>query len=168
MVLTKAELIESLQSEIRVLLHLVSKVTAEKLEYRPTPKQRCTMELLQYLTIMGPIHLRTIKAGVFDIDAWREMWRTGEAGAKAMNLEQVKEAIGKQSLLFAELVGSCSDAELCAEIEMFGSKASRSLWIVRLVLCHYAAYRMQLFLYLKMSGSEELDTMNLWAGMDKA
>jgi hypothetical protein len=51
---------------------------------------------------------------------------------------------------------------------MFGSRASRGAWIVRLVLTHYAAYRMQLFLYLKASGREELNTMNLWVGMDAA
>ena len=49
---------------------------------------------------------------------------------------------------------------------MFGRKATRSLWIVRLPICHYAAYRMQLFLYLKACGREELNTMNLWAGVD--
>jgi len=49
---------------------------------------------------------------------------------------------------------------------MFGRKASRGSWIVNLVLCHYAAYGMQLFLYLKASGREGLSTMNLWAGMD--
>jgi len=37
---------------------------------------------------------------------------------------------------------------------------------VNLVLCAFAAYRMQLFLYLKACGGEELNTMNLWAGMD--
>ena len=29
------------------------------------------------------------------------------------------------------------------------------------------AYRMQLFLYLKACGREELNTMNLWVGMDQ-
>jgi hypothetical protein len=52
-----------------------------------------------------------------------------------MNLEEVKDAIGKQPALFAELLDP---------------------------------YRMQLFLYLKASGREELNTMNLWAGMDAA
>ncbi len=120
------------------------------------------------MTIMGPIHLRAAKAGAFDMDAWRNTWRTEEATAKTLNLEQVKESIGKQSALFAELLGSFSDADLRAEIEMFGSKASRGSMIVNLVLCHYAAYRMQLFLYLKACGREELNTMNRWVGMDAA
>lgn len=51
-------------------------------------------------------------------------------------------------------------------MEMFGSKASRGAWLVWMVLCHYVAYRMQLFLYLKACGREELSTMNLWAGVD--
>ena len=54
MVLTKFELITLLQKEVRVLLHLVSKVDSTMLDYRPTPKQRSTIELLRYLTNMGP------------------------------------------------------------------------------------------------------------------
>ena len=37
---------------------------------------------------------------------------------------------------------------------------------MNLVLCGCAAYRTQLFLYLKACGREELGTMNLWAGTD--
>lgn len=168
MVLTKDELVKSLQHEVRVLLHLASKVDPAKVDYRPTPKQRSLLELLQYITLVGPIHLRAVLASAFDMDAWRNAWTTGEAAAQVMNLEQAKDAIGKQPALYAELLGSCSDADLRAEIEMFGSKSSRGSWIVSLVLCHYAAYRMQLFLYLKAAGREELNTMNLWAGMDAA
>ena len=64
------------------------------------------------------------------------------------------------------MLGSLSDTDLRTEMEMFGSKASRGSWLVSLVLCHYVAYRMQLFLYLKACGREDLSTMNLWAGMD--
>lgn len=37
---------------------------------------------------------------------------------------------------------------------------------MNLVLCGCAGYRMQLFLYLKASGRTELDSMNLWGGVD--
>jgi len=168
MVLTRDELTTALQSEVRILLHLASKVDPAKLDYRPAPQQRSMLELLQYMTIMGPIHLRAVKAGAFDLDAWRNTWRTEEAAAKRLNLEEARDAIGKQPVLFAELLGSCSDADLRAEIEMFGHRASRGSMIVSLVLCHYVAYRMQLFLYLKACGREELNTLNLWAGRDAA
>ena len=42
MVLTKAELIGSLQNEVRILLHLAGKVDAKSVDYRPTAKQRST------------------------------------------------------------------------------------------------------------------------------
>ncbi|HKN75946.1 MAG TPA: hypothetical protein VJW94_12280 [Candidatus Acidoferrum sp.] len=53
-VLTKEELISSLQTEVRILVHLAGKVDKSKLDCRPTPRQRNTLELLQYMAIMGP------------------------------------------------------------------------------------------------------------------
>jgi hypothetical protein len=35
-----------------------------------------------------------------------------------------------------------------------------------MVLCGHAAYRTQLFLYLKANGHTELNTLNLWGGVD--
>jgi hypothetical protein len=59
-----------------------------------------------------------------------------------------------------------SDADFRGEVEMFGQKSSRGSFIVNNVLSGCAAYRTQLFLYFKASGRDELNTMNLWAGMD--
>jgi len=168
MVLTKDELISALKGEVRVLMHLASKVEPTMLAYRPTPKQRTLLELLQYLTIMGPIHLRGILADSWSMDSWRQAWHEGEATAQTLGLEEAKSSIAGQSALFVELLSSCSDSRFRQEFEMFGQKASRGLWLVRLVLCHYTAYRMQLFLYLKSCGREDLSTMNLWAGVDAA
>ena len=51
MVMTKLELLASLQNETRILLHLASKIDHAQLDYRPTPKQHSTIELLRYLTL---------------------------------------------------------------------------------------------------------------------
>jgi hypothetical protein len=51
---------------------------------------------------------------------------------------------------------------------MFGRRASRGSILVNIVFAGHAAYRTQLFLYLKACGREELNTMNLWAGADAA
>ena len=66
MVLTKSELIASLQNEVRILLHLASKIDRATLDYRPSPKQRSTMELLRYLSVMGPGLVESARAGGFD------------------------------------------------------------------------------------------------------
>ena len=166
MILTKEELLSSLRTEVRLILHLASKVDPGKLDYRPTSKQRNLLEVLQYFVLVGPIHLRGILADSFSMDSWHEAWRVGQESVKGMNLEETKEAIGKLPAQFAELLNPCPEAHLRAQFEMFGAKTSRGALIVSLVLCHYSAYRMQLFLYLKSSGREELNTLNLWAGRD--
>lgn len=166
MVLTKDELIAALQEEVKLLLHLASKASPENLDYRPTPGQRSTLELLQYLTMMGPIHLGAVRKPVLDMDAWQVAWNDQQATAAKLNLEETKEAIAKLSSILADLVNVYSDADFREELQLFGAKSSRGSWIVSLVLNHYAAYRMQLFLYLKASGRGELNTMNLWVGRD--
>ena len=162
MVLTKEELISSLQNEVRILLHLASKVDRNQLDYRPTPKQRSTIELLRYLTIMGPSLIPAIKTGTFDGAAFG----ASQAAANAMNIDRVIAAIEKQSSDYAQQLGSWSDADFRGEIDLFGKKTSRGSHIVFVVLSGYAAYRTQLFLYLKACGRDELNTMNLWGGMD--
>jgi len=163
MVMTKEELIASLQNEVRILLHLAGKIDRKQLEYRPTAKQRTTLELLQYLVVMGPILIKAAKDSTFDGAAFQ----AATAEAKAMNFDQVLGAIEKHKSTYAQLLSGFSDADLRGEIDLFGSgKSSRGAFIVNLVLCGCAAYRTQLFLYLKACGREELNTMNLWAGVD--
>jgi len=162
MVLTKAELTASLQNEVRILLHLASKVDPAWVDYRPTPKQRSILELLRYLTVMGPGLLSGIKGGAFDPAAWT----AATAAANARDFEQTVAALATQPDTYAALLADMSDADFRGEIEMFGRTSTRGSLIVNLVLSGCAAYRTQLFLYLKACGREELNTMNLWAGMD--
>jgi hypothetical protein len=166
MVLTKEELIASLQSEIRILVHLAGKVDQSKLDYRPTPKQRSTLELLQYMAIMGPTQVSLIKSGTFDRATLGAVWSPAEAASKAMNFDQALAAIQAQSGEYARLLSGWTEADFRGEIDMFGSKSTRGSLLVNLVLGGHAAYRTQLFCYLKSSGREELNTMNLWAGAD--
>ena len=66
------------------------------------------------------------------------------------------------------LLADVSDDDLRGEIDPFGAgKSSRGSFLVTQVLCGCAAYRTQLFLYLKACGREELNTWNLWVGVDE-
>jgi hypothetical protein len=168
MILTKDELIASLQNEVRILVHLAGKVDKSKLDYRPSPKQRTTLELLQYMAIMGPTQVSVIQTGVFDRPTLSKIWAPAEANAKTLNFEQTVAAIEKQSATYASLLGAWTDADFRASVDMFGNKTSRGYLLVNLVLAGHAAYRTQLFCYLKACGRDELSTMNLWAGADAA
>lgn len=166
MVLTKNDLLSSLQNEVRIMLHLISKVGQDQLDYRPSSHQRSTIELLRYLAIVFPIHFRGVLADGWTAELWGRIWSEQEAYAKNLTLEQVREAIASHATLFAEGLAACTDEKLREPFEMFGFKGTRGPFLVNLVLSHYAAYRMQLFLYLKASGRTELNTMNLWVGTD--
>ena len=63
-------------------------------------------------------------------------------------------------------LGDVTDADFRERGGHVRPKSSRGAFVVNLVLNGYAAYRTQLFLYLKACGREELSTMNLWGGMD--
>ena len=166
MILTKSELIATLQHEVHILLHLAGKIEPSMLDYRPTPKQRSTLELLRYMAIMGPTQLAVIERGVFDRATLSATWSPAEAEAKKMSVDQAVAAIGRQSDEYARRLEAWTDADFRKEVDMFGRKSSRGLLVITLVLNGHAAYRTQLFLYLKACGREELSTMDLWAGAD--
>ena len=162
MALTKEELISSLQNEVRILQHLCTKIEPHMLDYRPTPKQRSTLELLRYLTNMGPELVKGTKAGAFNVESWTKA--TQEAEARDFN--QTVKALAAQSDLYASLIGPMTEAEFAETVNMFGTPMSKGAFLVNLVLSGCAAYRTQIFLYLKACGRDELSTANLWGGAD--
>jgi hypothetical protein len=162
MVLTKSELINALQKECRILVHLAGKVDRGMLDFRLTPKQRSTLEWFQYMSMMGDNCIRAIKGSGFDVDAWKR----DEQSATKRDFDQTVAAIGALGDLYATEIGSMTDAQLREDVTMFGTTETRGAAIVNIILMGHAAYRTQIFNYLKACGRVELSTMNLWAGMD--
>src|SRR5271165_1451310 len=111
MVLTKEELISALRNEVRILVHLAGKVDRSKLDYRPTPTQRSTLELLQYMAIMGPTLLAVLKTGRFDRETLSKTWTPAEAASKAMDFDQAVAAIQKQSTDYPRLLSDWTDSD---------------------------------------------------------
>jgi hypothetical protein len=162
MALTKQELIASLQNEVRILQHLCTKIEPSMIDYRPTPKQRSTIELLRYLSCMGPLLVDGAKNGAFDPAKWTEATKAAEA----RDFAQTVAFLATHADTYAEQLAPMTDADFGTEINMFGTPMSKGAFIVNLVLSGSAAYRTQLFLYLKACGREELGTSNLWGGAD--
>ena len=162
MALTKDELIGSLQNEVRILQHLCTKIEPSMLDYRPTPKQRSTIELLRYLSNMGPGLVQAAKTGTFDPAAWTEATKV----ADARDFNQTVAVLATHGDMYAKLIAPMTDADFSETINMFGTPMSRGSFLVNLVLSGCAAYRTQIFLYLKACGRDELTTANLWGGAD--
>ena len=163
MVLSKEELIASLQNEARLAVHLASKCAPAHLDYRPNERQRSTLELVRYISMMGPTIIRWSLAHTSDF----EIWTKAEAASKEQTFEQAKDAIAAQGREYADLLDGLTDADFRAEVTDFdGNRTSRGSFLTNLVLGGCAAYRMQLFLYLKATSAPEINSANLWSGMD--
>ncbi len=162
MVLSREELSRSLQHEIKILRHLAGKLEPTMLDYRPTPKQRSALELLRYLAAMAPGLLEVAETGTFSPPAWT----VHEKAAAGRNFEQTMAVITAHGVEFGTLESRWSDADMRAEIAPWGEKTSRGAFLVAFLLSGYAAYRTQLFLYLKACGRDELGTLDLWDGAD--
>ena len=163
MIITPSELLTSLQKEVRILLHLARKIDRSQLDYRPTPKQRSTIELLQYLSYMGPMMLRYAKSQQFDQDAWADIVKA--AGSRGF--DETLAVIETHSDTYAALLADMDDTAFRVEVTGFdGAKTSCGSFIVNHVIAQCAAYRTQLFLYLKVCGREELNTTDLWVGVN--
>ncbi len=164
MVLTQNELIGALQHEVNILQHLCSKVEPSMLTYRPTAKQRSTRELLDYLAVMGPVLVKSALTGGFVQDEWVARAKA----ASELSFDDLVTTLAAQADEYKQLLANEPDATFRKEIEMFGGKSTVGSFIVSMVLGGAAAYRTQLFCYLKSCGREELGTANLWRGVDPA
>jgi hypothetical protein len=164
MVLTKAELLTALQDEVRILLHLAGKIDREQLDYRPGLTQRSTIELLRYLSYMGPLLTQVAQNG-FD----RSSWAAATEAAAGRDFDQTLAVISGHPDQYARQLAEMSDDDLrTAMLGFDGTPTTRGAFIVKMVLGGCAAYRTQLFLYLKACGHEGLGTTNLWMGADAA
>ena len=162
MVLNKSELITSLQKEARILAHLATKADPAMLNYRPTPKQRSTLEWFQYMSMMGRNLVNDGRAGAFNVEAWK----ASEAAAASRSFDETVAAIRSLGDFYATAINEMSDEEFRKEVTFIGTTQSLGGFFVNTILAGHAAYRTQIFCYLKSCGRTELNTMNLWAGMD--
>ena len=115
MVLTKQELAGALKKEVGILLHLAGKIDREHIDYRPTAKQRSSLELLRYLSVMGPALVATAKNGAFNRDAWvAEI-----AAADKRDFDETLKVIASQPEQYEQLLADMSDADFRAEMTGF-------------------------------------------------
>lgn len=156
---TKQNLIDSIANEFRILKHLAEKIPADIEGYKPTEGQRTILELLQYLSVMGTAMMRavlendtTLFAGYMEI-------------SKGTTRENFIEKINTEESEMKEFFVKFTDEEFETVITRFGTTKSKALFLLDL-LKMLAAYKMQLFLYIKASGNTSLGTSNLWGGMD--
>lgn len=160
-VISKTQLIESMRHESKTLQHLHRCLPAGSLEYRPSPAQRSTEELLRYLTVSAIIPAVYTQTGNWD-HAVGMSEKTQE-----LDLDRFAEAMDEQMAGIEAALADVTDEELgTKEITMpFGTPCMLGEGLMNMCVKALTAYRMQLFLYVKACGNHDVGSFDCWAGM---
>jgi len=145
--------------EMEIIKHLYTKVDANKLDYRPTEKQRSTLELLQYLGHFAKMSTTAYIAGSQDV--YMELLKNVEL----VTYENFLAKMDEQIKFVKEAIGALSEDDMKRESTIWGNTSTLAMQLLG-VLKNAVAYKMQLFLYIKASGNSSIGTSNVWAGKD--
>lgn len=158
----KQMILDSMLKEINVVKHLATKVPAGKEDFRPSEKQRSTLELLRYLSYCG---VTALKASL--TNDWELGKKLGEAASK-LALKDIPAALDREAAELKELFAQIKPEDFAKK--MVTRPGQEPMPLGRILLDagmkYLPAYKMQLFLNLKASGRAELNSSNLWRGED--
>jgi hypothetical protein len=155
---TVESLIRSWQKESQICVNLFAKMPPGGLDYRPTPGQRSTLELLRYLSY-GPYNgLHKILAG-----DWKAGRPTAEVTA-GMPASDFPERMAWQAEAAARDLRAVPVTALYQEkmTMPWNEVVVKGEGLVNYPFKWLVAYRMQLFLYLKSAGAHQLGTVDCW------
>jgi hypothetical protein len=162
--ISKQQFADSLTRECDIVIHLFSKLPPEAYDYRPSPEQRSTTELLRYLAICGAAGIRCMAES-----NWKLFSEVYGARVKEMPATDFPAAMERQKQEIRDFFASVSEeALLTQDAPLPGGRGMLPLGaaILNGPLKWLTAYKMQLFLYAKAAGAPQLKTSNLWAGTD--
>lgn len=161
--ITPQHLIKAITNELRIMKHLWTKVTAENKDFRFSPAQRSTEEVMQYIVASFPAQIKLMVLGKRD----EEVYMNYGKQFATFTYTQFGEEIDKALVALGEEISSLSDAQRQEHMSIRGMEGPRTRFLNDYILVFLGAYKMQLFLQLKASGVSDLGTYNLWAGMDE-
>jgi hypothetical protein len=160
--ITRDQLLQSMRHETKIIQHLATKVPAGQLDWRPTPKQRSTIELMRYLTNCAIVPVTAMISGNWDHaeameKASESVAPEGFAAAMAAQMDAVEKAI--RAVPEADFLTKPAAMP-------WGTPTILGISLVDCGLKPLVAYRMQLFLYAKESGAADIGPANCWVGVD--
>jgi hypothetical protein len=159
--ITPKQFLSAVDHETRVLKHLATKVPAGTYDWRPTPAQRSTIELMRYLTSAASAPCRAMIEGSWDAS------EALEKESEAVTPETFAAALDRQRDVIAAALAPLTDRQYLEQDAAlpWGTPVKLGEALVRTVLYTLVAYRMQLFLYAKQSGASDIGPAECWVGV---
>ncbi len=162
----REQFLNATERQIHIIKHLFEKVPDDGLMYRPQANMRNTLELMRYLSICASSALAALLG---DPENSQEVYRSYSAKGKEVLPENFNQAMDTQMEDIRALMEGLSDKDLKSRKVrvIWGEKVPLGEALFIGPLAYLSAYRMQFFLYNKMSGTSEINTLNCWLGADK-
>lgn len=150
---------KSILDDLKIVKHLLTLIPEEAWDYRPTPTQRSTIELVRYLCLMPKAMIQT--ALTSSVEPFK---KASEEGAN-LKPTDFAYALDKEAAEIKKILAHITEAELQEMTDPFNMGPTRKGYmLLNGVLKNTAAYKMQLFLYVKANGREDIGTTDVWAG----
>ncbi len=156
----KEHLLLNMSRELMLLKQLGTFIKEEDLQYRPHEKVRSTYELMQYLSTIGSYMMRwLVKDDITDeVRAEIREYRS------TLSIQNFSERIDRQWEEIQSYMALISEEDLLLKQATLPTKEKMALGaaIIHAPIKWLSAYRMELFLYLKMNGHTDLSTREAW------
>lgn len=160
--LGKNDILDSLIRECDISKHLATKVPNGDFGFRPAKSQRTMLDLMRYQSFCGLGGSYAMMDG-----NWDRYQALSEASA-ALEHDGFAAAMDKQAEGLRAFFGELSDEAFATQTAKspLGEELTLGRALLELPVKWMTAYRMQMYLYCKQAGNEEIWTPNCWAGID--
>ena len=156
----KEHLLLNIKREITLLKQLGANIKPDDLDFRPSEKVRSTYELMQYLSGIGSTMFRWFLVNDITPEVRKEI-----ADYRAtLTIENFSERLEEQWKEIENYMAGVTEEQLMQmQVELpWKEKMPLGAAIIAAPVKWLTAYRMELFLYLKMNGQHELVTKHAW------
>jgi len=164
----KEIILRDMQQEMNILKHLYTKISPNLMDYRPQEGMRSVKELLNYMSYCSMQVLYFYSTKETDEEKFYEQLKS--LMKEAVEQPDFPTALDFQYEKVVEMLDNISENDLLTkEVEHghFKGKINLGVALQHSAFKNLSAYRMQLFLYLKMSGQKDLNSFNNWKGYDR-
>ncbi len=158
----KQHLLNNIVKEINICRRLYTKIPPHQMNFRPKEGIRSTLELLQYLGVIGKAMPEYwLKKDDTDFNTFFGAITTA---AKAMPLEQFLTVMDEQIATIKDLFDQISEDDLINKEVAYpwGGTAPMGEAIIATSIKFLAAYKLQLFSFIKLCDDQKLSTADAW------
>ena len=158
----KQHLFNNIEKEINICRRLYTRIPPDQMDFRPKEGIRSILEILQYLGFIGSYMLSYwLKKDDTDFNTF---FGTKSIAAKAMPHEQFLTVMDEQMALIKDLFNQISEEDLFRKEITYpwGGKAPLGEGIIATSIKWLSAYKLQMFLFIKLSDDQKLTTADAW------